>query len=132
MIEDEVLAIANSASDAAVALNSLVDQFRLGRDPEEILRLLLAENDELIRTGVWITTEISTDHYNTVPIITRLKDLTNHQDPSIRCYALNSLFPLLDPAHRETHDIITKLLKDPNEGVRETADAIAKSLGIAE
>ena len=130
MIEKEVLAITNSASDAAAALNALVDQFRLGRDPEELLRLLFSEDDELIRIGVWITAEISTEHYNTVPFISCLKELTNHQDPSVRLYALSALFPLLDPTNRETHEIIIKLMKDSNDGVRETADVAAKTLGI--
>ncbi|MEK6234096.1 MAG: hypothetical protein N2C14_05245, partial [Planctomycetales bacterium] len=130
MIEDEVLTIVNGTGNRAEELNSLVDQFRRGREPEDLLRLLCSDNNELVRTGAYIASEISIEQYNSTSFIGRLRELTDHQIPLIRCFALTALYPFLDATQQETRDLIAKLLKDTNEGVRMSAEAAARSLGI--
>ena len=130
MIETEVLTIVNGTGDRPGDLNSLVDQFRDGRDSEDLLSLLRSENNELVRIGAWMTGEISFDRYNTPFFIDRLRELTNHEIPAIRFHALKALYPSLDPMQQETRDLIAKSRNDANEGVRLTAEAAAKTLGL--
>ena len=132
MIEDEVLAILSNDDDeqAAGHLNSLVDQFREGRNPADVLTILYSENSDLVRIGAMIVNEISFERYNTDSFICRLRELTNDDNPAIRFYALGALYPSFDPANQDTRDLITKLLEDVNEGVRLRATAAAKSLGM--
>jgi HEAT repeat protein len=131
MIEDEVFTILRRTGETN-ELNSLVDQFRAGRDPNEVLRLLFSENDELVRIGAYITNEISTKYYDTEAFIDRLYELTNHQVPRVRHYSLAALFPLLSPTCQRAHDLVVKLLNDLNEGVRLAAELTARRLGIVE
>ena len=130
MIENEVLAIINRNSDSGMRLNSLADEFREGRDSNELLRLLYSDNSDLVRIGAWITGEIAFELYNTPAFIDRLKELTNHDIPAIRCYAFGALYPSLVADEQETRDLIQKLQQDDNEGVRLSADAAARQLSI--
>jgi len=95
MIENEVLEILNSES--VDSLTALVDQFREGRDTDELLRLLLSDDDRVVNIGVLIASEIAADHYNTEVFIRRLRELTNHALPSVRFYALGAIFPIDNP-----------------------------------
>jgi hypothetical protein len=100
MIEDEVLLIVNNGADGVDDLMSLVDQFREGRDPEELLRLLLSDDYDLVNIGALITSEISAQRYNTVSFIRRLRELSTHTMPSVQFYARNALFPLDNPTEQ--------------------------------
>jgi len=130
MIETELLTIINGTRDRPGELNSLVDQFRNGRDVKDLLSLLQSENNELVRIGAWITAELSFDRYNNPVFIDRLRQLTNHEIPAIRFHALNALFPSLDSSQQETHDLVARLRNDTNKGVRSIADAASTSLGL--
>lgn len=120
VIENEVQAILSGAADPPAALLTLVDEFRSGRDPQELLDLLYSTNDECIRVGAFITSEISTETYESGRFISRLHELTAHHDLSTRLYALNSLYPLLDPIDRD--NLVARLLKDiePNTGDKDS------------
>ncbi|ADG67439.1 hypothetical protein Plim_1606 [Planctopirus limnophila DSM 3776] len=102
MIEDEVLEIVNSGADGVDGLTRLVDQFRESRDVEELLRLLLSDNDDLVNIGTLITSEISAERYNTVAFIRRLRELSHHALPSVQTYAFRSLFPFDNPTKQES------------------------------
>jgi hypothetical protein len=130
MIESEVLAILTSAGDRGSELNSLVDQYRAGRDSEDLLRLLHSKDNDLVQIGAYIAGEISFEHYNTSSFIDRLWELTNHEIPAIRFNALGALFPALDRSKQETRELIGKLLNDSNKGVRLAAESAARQLGI--
>jgi hypothetical protein len=110
VIENEVQAILSGAADPPAALLTLVDEFRSGRDPQELLDLLYSTNDECIRVGAFITSEISTEKYESGRFVSRLHELTDHHDFSTRLYALNSLCPLLDPIDRD--NLFARILTD--------------------
>ena len=117
-------------NQAAIELNLLIDQFREGRDPWELLCLLNSDDDELISNGAYIINEISFDWYNTPAFIDKLHELTHHESPTIRFWASGALFPSLDRTNPDTLELINRLLKDDNDGVRMSAEAAANRLGI--
>lgn len=128
MIEQEVLDIVADASDDGQRLNDLVDEFRSGRDIEEINLLLDASDPELVSIGAWILGELRFEVYQRDTIISRLHSLTDHAAPGVRLSALGALFPALDPTQATTKMLLQKLLRDPNEGVRRAAEAAASRL----
>lgn len=117
MIENEVQAILSGAADPPRDLLALVDEFRGGRDPQELLDLLYSTNDECIRVGAFITSEISTKKYESRRFVSRLHELTDHHDLSTRLYALNSLFPLLGPRDRD--NLFARILNDLDADARD-------------
>ena len=131
MFEDELLRMRECSDDEqGKSLNRLVDQFRAGRNIEEMYPLLLSDDDALVEVGAYITSEIETDYYNTPKMIKRLAQLTNHRSAIVRFYALSSLFPVLDPSNKETQMMIARLCNDENEGVKRAAARASRSLGI--
>jgi hypothetical protein len=128
MIENEVLEILNGNAELGERLNSLADQFRGKRDLHELFTLLCSSNNDLVRIGAWITSEIAFELYNTPAFIDRLRELTTHHVSAIRCYALGALYPSLDPEKQDTRDLILRLQKDTNEGVRLSAEAAGRRL----
>lgn len=129
-IEDELRKILHGGGNQADELYLLVDQFREGRDPLEVLCLLNSDDSELISIGTYIVGEISFDLYNTPAFIDRLHELTHHEVPAIRGNAFGALFPSLDRTNSVSLELINRLLEDDNEGVRMGAEAAAKRLGI--
>jgi hypothetical protein len=130
VIENEVLAILNGTGDLGGELNSLADQYRAGRDAEDLFGLLCSKNNDLVQIGAWIVGEISFEYYNAPFFIDRLRELTGHEVPAIRFRALGALFPALDATQQETRDLVTRMRNDTNEGVRLAAEAAARQLGI--
>lgn len=129
-IENELRAILDSEGDQADELNLLVDEFRKGRDSWELLCLLNASDSELVRIGAWIASEVSFDLYNTPVIIDRLRELTHHETPLVRLYALSAFFPSLDRTNSASLELVSRLRKDENKGVRMGAEAAARRLGL--
>ncbi len=129
-IETELRSILDSQDDQADALNLLVDEFREGRDPLELLRLMQSSDSESIQIGAWITSEIPFDWYNTPEFINKLHELSSHENALVRFYALGALFPSLDKADKDSQDLISRMSSDSNEGVRSSAEAAAKRLGL--
>lgn len=129
-IEIELRSILDGEGDQADELNLLVDEFREGRDPSELLSLLQSNNSESIEIGAWIASEIPFDWYNTPAFIDKLRELSNHERPLVRFYALGALFPSLDKTNPVSLELIHRLLEDDNEGVRIRAESAAKRLGI--
>lgn len=121
---------AHGEHDQADELNLLADDFRKGRDPSELLYLLQSCDSELVQIGAWIASEIPFDRYNTPAFISKLKELSGHEKPLVRFYALGALFPSFDKADPASLDLICRLRRDDDEGVRIRAEATARSLGL--
>ncbi|MHC4402819.1 MAG: hypothetical protein ACYTG0_24425 [Planctomycetota bacterium] len=128
MIENEVLDIMSGTGDPGERLNSLTDQFREGRDSSELLTLLYSNDNELVRIGAWMIGELGFQRYNTHSFISRLWELTDHEVPAIRFHALGALYPTLEPEKSATRALLSKMRRDPNEGVRLRAQAAARRL----
>jgi HEAT repeat protein len=120
--ECEILEIVNDAD----RLGLLADQFRQGRDIGDLMVLLNSKNEEIVRIGVWIAGEVKVDPANAQPLIVRLHQLITHDDPSIRFHAIGALFPYLDLADPAANEMLVRLSRDPNDGVRAIAEAALK------
>jgi hypothetical protein len=102
MIIEEIRNLLRDPSDDGERLNEIVDEFRRGRNPEEILDLLDCQDGNLISIGAWILGELPLKIYIGVPFILRLEHLTSHEDPIVRFNSLGALYPALDGASART------------------------------
>lgn len=128
MIETDILAILGDATDGGKRLNEIADEFRSGRDVNELLVLLDSDNSELVSTGAWILGELRFELYNSDRFLSRLRELLDHQDPAVRFQALSAVFPALDGQDAATQALLSKLRSDSNKGVRMCAEAAAARL----
>lgn len=128
MIETDILAILGDATDGAQRLNDFADEFRSGRDVNELLVLLDSDNSALVSAGAWVLGELSFDLYNSDGFLSRLRELLDHQDPAVRFRALGAIFPALNGQDAATQALLSKLRSDPNKGVRMSAEAAAARL----
>lgn len=124
MIEREILDIIRDPQ----RLDLLADEFRQGRDIGDLLALLNSDNGEIVGIGAWIAGESKFDPANAQSLISRLHQLVNHENPSIRFHAIGALFPFLDLANPATKAMLVRLSCDPNEGVRSIAQAALKRM----
>jgi hypothetical protein len=129
-IEDEILRALADPADDGTRINDIADQFRRGRDVRELLILLDSSNAELASMGSWILGELRFELYNSEPILSRLRKLTDHDEPAVRFHASGALFPALNSQDATTQALLQKLLRDPNEGVRRAAVAAADRLSL--
>jgi hypothetical protein len=130
MIEREILEIITDPNDDGQRLNDIADEFRLGRDVGDIILLLDSDNAELVSIGAWFLKEIPLDLYWSEPFLSRLHRLTTHADPAVRFDAFGALFPTLNAEEPTTLALVRKLLRDPNKGVRMSAESGAARLGL--
>ncbi len=111
-----------------LAFDQLVDEFRGERDATELLEVLNCQDDELVRIGTWILSEIAFSKYDSEDFKNRLYELTTHPLPAVRMHSLNALFPLLSLRESRSRALIERLKADDNEGVRMMAEAAANQL----
>jgi HEAT repeat protein len=109
-------------------LNEILDEFREGRNPREILALLDAEHSEVVSIGAWMLGELSFAAYASDEFVSRLRHLLDHSNAGVRFHALSAIFPALDGSDEETRKLLERLCKDANDGVRVTAQAAAARL----
>lgn len=130
MIANEILELVHGPEKAGERLNELVDQFRQGRDPEELTTLLWSHDDEVVSIAAWILSELPEVLYNNARIVSQLRALTEHAKAPIRFHAFSALYPLLGATDPATKALLTRMLSDPNDGVRKIAEAAAGRLGV--
>jgi hypothetical protein len=131
MIEREVLKILELPADVGgERLAGFIDQFRAGRDVNQLMTLLHSSNPRLVSIGAWILDEVSFDRYKSDGFISRLRELLDHEDPAVRFRALGAIYPALSRHSDDTHALLRKLRDDPNEGVRMSAEAATTRLGL--
>ena len=130
MIERQILEIVGGAADSGGRLNEIVDQFRHGRDVNDLIVLLDSSNSELASIGAWILGELHFELYNSDILVSRLRELLNHKDPAVRFHAFGAIYPALNPREAATQALLRKLCSDPNEGVRKSAEAVAARLSL--
>jgi hypothetical protein len=130
VIEREIRDITEDSADRAERLNQIADQFRRGRDINELVLLLDSRDAQLLSIGTWILGELHVKLYALPEIVSRLWMLVEHQDPAVRFNAFGALFPILNPQDFATQSLLTKLRSDPNEGVRKSAEAAATQLSL--
>jgi HEAT repeat protein len=128
MIEDEILEIVRDQQDNGERLNEIADQFRGGRDVDDLIALLDSTDAELTAMGAWILGELRLDLYNFDHLISRLRRFLKHENPAVRFHAFGALFPALDWQDDAARTLLANLRKDPNEGVRRSAEAAAARL----
>jgi|GEM_PF-1248753 len=124
MIEKEVLEIIRDPR----RVNLLADEFRQGRDVGDLLPLLDSDNEEMVGIGAWIAGEVKIDPATAQPLVSRLHQLVNHENPLIRVHAIGALFPFFDIWNPASREMLVRLSDDPNEGVRMIAQAALKIL----
>ena len=96
MIERQILEIVGGAADSGERLNEIADQFRRGRDMNDLIALLDSSNSELVSIGAWILSELHFELYNSDILLSRLRELLNHKDLAVRFHALGAIYPALD------------------------------------
>ncbi len=131
MISEPIEYLLKNSETEPEAFDRLVDEYREGRDPGELLQLIGSSDNDLVRIGAWILSEIRTSNYDTPEFRSRLIKLTQHQEPAIRLHSLNALFPLLGHGDPVAIELIAMLQSDENEGVRMMADAAAAKLVVS-
>ena len=130
MIANELNELLKNCNVESADFDLLVDQFRADRDAAELLELLNCDDDDLVRIGAWILSEIRAAKYDDESFKARLWELTSHPTAAIRLHSLNALFPFLRSNDPGAMDLIARLQSDENAGVRMMADAIAKRLEV--
>ncbi len=130
MIENEVLSLLGKSDDNGEELNKIVDRFRNGCDIQNIEDLLISQNSKLVSIGAWILSELQFELYNSNSILSRLYGLTTHRAPDVRFNALMALFPAFEANKLESKQLLEKLSKDPNDGVRLCAQSAMERLGF--
>ncbi|NMO18196.1 HEAT repeat domain-containing protein [Pyxidicoccus fallax] len=130
MIDDEVNEILVDPTDDGTRLNDIADEFRRGREVSQLVVLLDSTNPELVSIGAWILGELPFELYQSDELLSRLWSITGHPDPAVRLHALGALFPALNPTDASTRELLRRLLCDPNEGVRMSAQAAASRLSL--
>jgi HEAT repeat protein len=130
MIEQEILAIVRDPADTGERLNEIIDQFRGGRDVNELIALLDSADAQLVSLGAWILDELHLEIYNFDCFISRLRKLVDHENPAVRFNAFGALFPALNGQDAASRTLLAKLRSDPNEGVRRSAEAAAARLHL--
>lgn len=128
MIESEILDIVADRTDNGERLNALVDQFRSGRNVTDLLSVLNSRNSEVVAIGAWILGELPFELYDSDDFVSRLRELTDHEDPAVRFEAFGALFPALDRTDASTQILLRKMCNDPNDGVRKSAEAATSKL----
>ena len=109
-------------------LNRLADEFRRGRDTLQLLAALDSDENEVVSLAVWILAELPLGRYDGDELLGRVRRLTGHRDPAVRFGAVMALFPALDAGDPFTHDLLDRLVRDPNEGVRMVAESARERL----
>jgi hypothetical protein len=130
IIEREILEIVRDPEDHGKRLNEIADQFRGGRDVDDLIALLDSTDAELASIGAWILGELPLELYNFDHFISRLGRLLDHGNPAVRFHAFGALFPSLDWREDAARTLLAELRKDPNEGVRRCAEAAAARLSL--
>lgn len=131
MIRQPIEYLLKNSETEPEAFDQLVDEYREGRNPGELLQLIGSSDNNLVRIGAWILSEIRASNYDTSEFRSRLIKLTEHQEPAIRLHSLNALFPLLDHGDPVAVKLIATLQSDTNDGVRMMADAAAAKLVVS-
>jgi hypothetical protein len=116
-LTQKIVDIMNDPLDDGEALNDIVDEYRIGKDPDEVIELLDSDNSDLVGLGAWILSEIDEEKYNSEPFISRLMNLTNHEDPTVRFNSIGALYPCLDWTSESTKELYEHLSKDSDKGV---------------
>jgi hypothetical protein len=125
MIEKEVLNILEKRSPSIQAsmIGKLTDEFRSGRNPSELSKLLDSANNEVSCIGVYIIGEINIKNHKVLQsIIEKLFLLIEHEDSKISygvLICLSSLLKEKDPI--EANKLYSKMSEDSDEDVRNTA-----------
>lgn len=125
MIEQEIRAIIHGPLDNGEGLNAVADQFRRGREVNQLIALLDSSDAELVSAGAWLLGELHLTLYNFDRFVSRLRVLVEHEDPVVRFHAFGALFPALNWGDESSRLLLARLRKDPNEGVRRSAEAAA-------
>jgi HEAT repeat protein len=129
VIDQEIREITEAgAADRGERLNAIADQFRRGRDVNDLIVLLDSGDHELVSIGAWILGELRFELYNVAPIISRLQILVEHKDAAVRFHAFGALYPALRWQDVATQSLLRKLRNDPNQGVRRSAEAATARL----
>lgn len=122
-IVEEVKSILSNPKDDGRAMNDLVNEFYYGRKSIEIIELIDHKDENIVCQGLYLLNEISVSYYDDEEFTSRLWSLVDHETPIIRWYAFGALFPLLDKEEMSTLELIEKMKKDTNEGVRLSAES---------
>ena len=109
MIHEELLEVIRDRSDEGERINDIADQFRGGRDVNELIALLDSSNAELASLGAWLLGELDFQIYDFDRFISRLRKLVDHEDPTVRFHAFGALFPALNREEASTRDLLARL-----------------------
>mgnify|MGYP000315045551 CR=1 FL=1 len=114
-------------------LEDLTDEFRLGRNPSDLLELMELSDKNILSVALYILGEINVYSDITLQkIIKRLFVLSTYEDSHIRYSTLINIASLTEYINpKELKDIYNKLSKDSDSDISETAIQLSTTGRIA-
>ena len=111
---DEILT--GSSRDVGVAANQLLAEFSRGLSLGHLRCLLTSERSEVVRSGVWIASELGR---SSQPVIEEVGRLLNHGEEYVRFFAIDSLLTTTGREHGELVARVIGLMDDQSAAVRQ-------------
>jgi hypothetical protein len=103
------------SSRAGVWMNDLLAEFHRGYPLENLRPLLLNDNAEVAKAGVWIASELGEKGK---PLLTDVSPLLQHPDSKVRFSAIDCILLWADPSKGPELAAVVNLIEDPESRVR--------------
>jgi hypothetical protein len=130
MLAAKILNALDDVKRGPTFLLAIIDLRRGDRDVTDLWPVLKSNSLQLLSTGLWMLGELPLKIYESGGFVERLRELLDHDNALVRLHAFGAIFPALNWAETESFALLVKLRQDPNEGVRNSAEAAAATLSI--
>ncbi len=113
---DELIArVIRGDKDAELSANNLLAEFQRGYPIDRLATLLESETEEVVKTGVWIASELGG---KAAPHLKRIAALLSHPHPHVRFFAIDSVLTCATVADGKIAADVVLLLGDKDSAVR--------------
>jgi hypothetical protein len=96
--------------------NDLLREFQAGLSLERLRQLLRGDEDRVVRTAVWIASELGR---SARPLVDDVARLLGHREGTVRYWAIDSLLTTTDERNGPEIAAVLALHGDPDQAVRE-------------
>jgi HEAT repeat protein len=113
-LTESLLANLNSPQ-AGVLMNDLLAEFHRGYPLDNLRRLLVDSNPDVVTVGTWIASELGEKGS---PLFGDISHLIGHPEKKVRFSAIDCVLAWGKPSNKAEVASVIKLLNDPDPGVR--------------
>jgi len=115
--EDLIDSILNNPTspDAGVTVNQLLTEFHRGYPVEKLRQLLASQNDDVVRMGAWIASELGPKGR---PLLSDAVALLNHPRKNVRFFVVDCILAWTGPSNGKEVAAVIPLLEDTENAVR--------------